>query len=128
MLSPFELNTRLGETDCPAEKLEFSVVVTVPSCDLNLKFIFLRHVVAEPGELVTFSRDEEVVDVDDDPQVTLGVSEDTVGDLALRDPISFISLLTTVSHASGASRVPYSARTWFPTYFPPSDPAPGSSM
>ena len=49
-------------------------------------FMFLRQVVAEPRELVTFSRDEEVVDVDDDPQVTLGVSEDTIGDLTLVKP------------------------------------------
>ena len=42
--------------------------------------------VAEPLELVALTRHEEVVDVDDRPQATYGVSEDTVGDLALLEP------------------------------------------
>ena len=36
------------------------------------------------------SGQKEIVDVDNDSDVAFGVSEDTVGDLALREPISFM--------------------------------------
>ena len=81
-----EFNTRLGQSDDSAKELEFPVVSVCPSRDLNLKFVLLSEMVAEPLELVTFSCDKGVIDVDDFPQVTLRVSEDTIGDLALFKP------------------------------------------
>ena len=83
---PFELDAGLGQTDHPSEELEFSVVTLAPSGCLNFEFILLRHLVLEPGELVILSGQKEIVDVDDDSDVALGVSEDSIGDLALGEP------------------------------------------
>ena len=69
-----------------SEETEFLVILSATSRDLNLKFIFLGEMVAEPLELVVFSRQEEVVDMDDYPQITLGVTENTIGNLTLFKP------------------------------------------
>ena len=66
--------------------------------------------------------------MNDDPQVTLGVSEDTVGDLALFKPH-----LTHITLDHGKPREwgipgPVEGPHFFPTYCPPWDSAPGSSM
>ncbi len=49
------LDASRSESDHSSEEAEFLVILSTPSRDLNLKFIFLGEVVAEPLELVIFS-------------------------------------------------------------------------
>ena len=49
---------------------------------------------------------EEFINMGDGPQVTLTMCNYTSGEVALANSGIFISLLTTVCHASGASRAP----------------------
>ena len=44
----FELNAHGGCTDNPSEEREFLVVRVAPPGDLNLEFLFLGELVAEP--------------------------------------------------------------------------------
>ncbi len=55
LIIAFELNARLGQSDDSTKELKFPVVSVSPSRDLNLEFILLSQMVAEPLELVTLS-------------------------------------------------------------------------
>ncbi len=123
-----DVNARLGQSNNPAENLEFSVVVVTPSRDLNLQFILLRHVVAEPLELVAVTGHEEVVDIGNCPQAAHGLSEDTLGDLALIEPQLLLVTLDYNQPCEWGVTGTVQCPDKLTNKSPPWDSAPGSSM